>query len=163
LFLNDGAGTFRELPDAFHFAAPPQGSFTGMAAADYDGDGRLDLYLCCYGYFQNESQYGYPVPYDDAQNGPPNFLFRNQLAEDGGPAMSAAWFDYDLDGRPDLYVSNMWTAPGQRIVADPAFPGSRADDALYRGHTMGNALFHNLRGGKFAENAVQQGVSMGRW
>ena len=23
--------------------------------------------------------------------------------------MSAAWFDYDGDGRPDLYVSNIWS------------------------------------------------------
>ena len=41
--------------------------------------------------------------------------------EDLGPGMSAAWFDYDGDGRPDLYVSNMWSASGQRVVNDPAF------------------------------------------
>ena len=84
LFLNNGDGTFRNLPNAFRFAKPPQGSFTGMAAADYDGDGRLDLYLCCYVYFQSEDQYRYPVPYHDARNGPPNFLFRNHLDKDGG-------------------------------------------------------------------------------
>ena len=54
-----------------------------MAAADYDLDGRVDLYLCTYIYFQSEDQYRYPVPYHDSQNGPPNFLFHNELTGDG--------------------------------------------------------------------------------
>jgi len=84
LFLNQGDGTFRHKPEAFRFANPAQGTFTGMAAADYDCDGRLDLYLCTYIYFQSEDQYRYPVPYYDSRNGPPNFLFHNQLTADGG-------------------------------------------------------------------------------
>ena len=46
---------------------------------------------------------------------------RRRVSPIVGPGMSAAWFDYDGDGRPDLYVSNMWTACGQRIVEDQAF------------------------------------------
>ncbi len=124
LFLNNGDGTFRLRNDAFKFATIPQGSFTGMAAADYDRDGRLDLYLCCYLFFQTEAQYRYPVPYHDAQNGPPNFLFHNQLDEEGNGrfedvtaetglnqnnnrfSFAPAWCDYDGDGWPDLYVAN---------------------------------------------------------
>ncbi len=45
LFLNDGT-TLRHKPGAFRFQTSPQGTFTGMAAADYDRDGRIDLYLC---------------------------------------------------------------------------------------------------------------------
>ena len=124
LFLNNGDGTFRLREDAFQFATPPQGTFTGMAAADYDRDGKLDLYLCTYLFFQTEAQYRYPTPYHDAQNGPPNYLFRNRLTPDGTGAFedvttstgldqnnnhfsfAPAWCDYDNDGWPDLYVAN---------------------------------------------------------
>ena len=74
LFLNEGGGKFRQKPDAFQFATPPQGTFTGAAVADYDRDGWLDIYFCLYVYYQGADQYKYPSPYYDAQNGPPNFL-----------------------------------------------------------------------------------------
>jgi FimV-like protein len=123
LFLNDGKGRFSEYRDAFRFATPPQGSFTSVAAADFDRDGRLDLYFCCYVYYQSEAQYRYPVPYHDAQNGPPNFLMRNRMNESPGYfedvtassgiahnnnrfSFAAAWCDYNGDGWPDLYVTN---------------------------------------------------------
>jgi Flp pilus assembly protein TadD len=124
LLLNDGHGRFSVREGAFRFARPPQGSFTGMAAADYDRDGSVDIYLCTYFYFQSEAQYRYPVPYHDAQNGPPNFLFRNRLQPDGSGyfedvtettginqnnnrfSFAAAWCDYDGSGWPSLYVAN---------------------------------------------------------
>jgi tetratricopeptide (TPR) repeat protein len=124
LFLNKGDGTFALRPDAFRFRTPLEGSCTGMSAADYDRDGRIDLYLCTYTYFQSEDQYRYPIPYHDARNGPPNFLFRNQLEMDGSGifedvtertglsennnrfSFAPAWCDYDGDGWPDLYVAN---------------------------------------------------------
>jgi len=74
MFINDG-GAFRHNPEAFRFATPRQGTSTSMAAADYDRDGKVDVYLCTYIYYQSEDQYTYPVPYHDARNGPPNYLF----------------------------------------------------------------------------------------
>ena len=78
LFQNRGDGTFALKRDAFRFAQQPQGTFTHAAAADYDGDGRLDLYLCTYMYYLGLDQYHYPIPYYDARNGPPNCLFHNE-------------------------------------------------------------------------------------
>ena len=123
LLLNRG-NKFELRTDAFAFATMPAGGFTGMAAADYDRDGKLDLYLCTYVYFQTEAQYTYPSPYHDAQNGPPNFLFHNRLNADGSGqfvdvtadtginennnrfSFAPAWCDYNEDGWPDLYVAN---------------------------------------------------------
>jgi tetratricopeptide (TPR) repeat protein len=123
LLLNDGK-TLHLRDDAFRFATRPAGGFTGMSAADFDRDGKLDLYLCCYVYFQSEAQYTYAAPYHDAENGPPNFLFRNRLNADGSGyfddctattgidennnrfSFAASWCDFNDDGWPDLYVAN---------------------------------------------------------
>jgi tetratricopeptide (TPR) repeat protein/peroxiredoxin len=120
LFLNEGGGKFRRKPDAFKFASPPQGTFTGAAIADYDRDGWLDIYFCLYLYYQGTSQYKYPSPYYDAQNGPPNFLMRNNRDGTFQDVTAASglnqnntrysfccgWNDYNRDGWPDLYVVN---------------------------------------------------------
>jgi tetratricopeptide (TPR) repeat protein len=120
LFMNEGGGKFRERPHAFRFAQPPQGTFTGAAIADYDRDGWLDIYFCLYTYYQGAAQYRYPLPYEDAENGPPNFLMRNNrdgtfvdvTAQSGLNANNTrysfccGWNDFNADGWPDLYVVN---------------------------------------------------------
>lgn len=120
LFANMGNGRFEPQPDAFRFARAPQGTFTSAAVADYNRDALLDVYFCVYNYYKGLNHHQYPSPYYDAQNGPPNYLFRNRgdgtfedvTAESGMDqnnhrfSFAAAWCDYDNDGWPDLYVAN---------------------------------------------------------
>ena len=52
----------------------------GLSAADYDNDGDLDVYVCGYspmGQTSPEDIFANPVPYEDAHNGAPNYLFKN--------------------------------------------------------------------------------------
>ena len=120
LFLNEGHGKFRLSAEAFPFASVPQGTFTGAALADYDRDGWLDIYFCLYVYYQGTDQYKYPTPYYDANNGPPNFLMRNNrdgtfrdvTAQSGlnqnntRYSFCCGWTDSNQNGWPDLYVVN---------------------------------------------------------
>jgi Flp pilus assembly protein TadD/peroxiredoxin len=120
LFLNDGGGKFRQKPNAFRFANPPEGTFTGAAIADYDRDGWVDIYFCLYSYYQGADQYRYPCPYFDAENGPPNFLMRNRrdatfvdVTRESGLHVNnsrfsfcCGWGDPDNNQWPDLYVVN---------------------------------------------------------
>jgi len=120
LFVNQGDGTFSLRRDAFRFARPPQGTFTHAGIADYDGDGRLDIYFCTYMYYLGLDQYHYPIPYYDARNGPPNCLFHNQgdgtfvettertglNADNDRYSFACAWGNSNGNGLPDLFVAN---------------------------------------------------------
>ena len=120
LFQNRGGGNFALKPDAFTFATPPAGTFTHAAVADYDRDGRLDVYFCLYSYYLGLDQYHYPSPYFDARNGPPNFLMHNEgggkfvdrttaaglNAENDRFSFACAWGDISGSAGPDLYVAN---------------------------------------------------------
>jgi tetratricopeptide (TPR) repeat protein len=140
LFRNLGGGKFHLKPDAFHFENQPRGTFTEAAVADYDRDGWLDIYFCLYAFYQGTDQYRYPMPYYDAENGPPNFMMRNNRDGTFGDvtkrsgldqnntrfSFCCAWGDYNGDLWPDLYVvndfgrKNLYRATGAGTFTDVA-------------------------------------------
>jgi tetratricopeptide (TPR) repeat protein len=140
LFRNLGGGKFRAKPDAFHFENAPRGTFTGAAIADFDRDGWLDIYFCLYAFYQGTDQYRYPMPYYDAENGPANFMMRNNRDGTFGDvtrqsglnqhntrfSFCCAWGDYNGDQWPDLYVvndfgrKNLYRANGDGTFTDVA-------------------------------------------
>jgi len=111
---------------------PTNESTASLSAADYDLDGQLDIYVCCYApnkssdttAFQTIGATARRFVYHDDNNGPENFLlknvtgaskkisFRNVTNETGINtnnrkwSFAASWEDFDMDGDPDLYVAN---------------------------------------------------------
>jgi len=119
VLANGGTGTF--TPAAAILS--PEGMPYSLAAADFDADGDLDLYVCCYaqrGTAVEQRFLARPRPYHDAGNGSRNLLLRNDrnfrfrdvtracgLDENNRRfSFAAAWEDYDNDGDLDLYVAN---------------------------------------------------------
>ena len=110
IMKNEGDSTFRRA-----YTTKSQGVITSLACADYDNDGYLDIYVCCY-----EVPGIGPLPFHDANNGCPNTLFRNDgnwvfndkthvagLNENNARfTWAACWEDFDNDGDLDLYVAN---------------------------------------------------------
>ncbi len=123
LLQNDGQARFRDVTFAVGLGDIHLPTQTAEWA-DYDNDGDLDLYI------GNEEM--------------PSQLFRNDgrgtfedVAASAGVtneryAKGVAWGDYDDDGFPDLYVSNL-------------------------GHP--NRLYHNNRDGTFSDVASELGVT----
>ena len=107
LYKNDGKGHFTDVTAATGVGG---GDLSHRSASwgDYDNDGRLDLYVATYG-----SCYG-PAQPDQLfhQNADGTFtdvssLIKPQLPPGTeGRGFQAAWFDYNGDGRQDLYLAN---------------------------------------------------------
>jgi hypothetical protein len=156
LYHNNGNGTFTDVTAKAgldHFNDPQFGPLWAVTAAwvDVNNDGLLDLFVVNYmqwAYsdqplcsFRGVADYCHPKFYKPQ----PDQLFLNKgdskfedvsaawgIRDHPGKGMGVGVADYDLDGRPDLFVTN---------------------DASY------NFLFHNL-GNKFEEVAFDAGVAL---
>jgi hypothetical protein len=123
VLANDGRGRFRERPSGLEAGDLGRSTPIAAAAADYDLDGDIDVYVCSYVFWRGAAGSAgsrLPLPYHEAQNGAPNFLLQNQgdgrfvdataaaRLDRGNDRFSfaASWGDYDGDGHPDLYVAN---------------------------------------------------------
>jgi len=105
LFHNRGDGTFEEtgmLAGASHSEDGKEESGMGLAAGDYDNDGRIDLFVTN---FVNETNTLY--------RGEGSGLFFDESARSGtGPqslpyvGWGTEFFDFDNDGWKDLFVAN---------------------------------------------------------
>ena len=138
LYHNNGDGTFTECAEKMGLALVK--FVKGVATADYDGDGRPDLYLSIRKgnnlLFHNDG----PVPGSDPKAG--LFRFSEVAAKAGvlGPDHSfPTWFfDYDQDGLPDIYVGGYHIDDVSDVVADYLhLPTKGTKPKLYRNNGDG--------------------------
>jgi hypothetical protein len=97
LYRNDGGGVFTRLANI-----PPvrSGGYSrGGAWADYDNDGRVDLFVV------NEKSSRNFLFHNDGSNSFMRIL-TGAIATDIGNSYGCAWADYDDDGYQDLFVAN---------------------------------------------------------
>ncbi len=152
LYHNNGNGTFTDVSEKAGVACGEDGDFgMGAAAGDFNGDGRQDLYVTNYGrnrLFQN--------------NGNGTFTDITGKAGVGAPNWStcATWFDYDNDGKLDLFVSSFvqYSANGSIFCGDNK-AGRRYYCIPRVFKPRASFLFHNQGDGKFADVSKASGIA----
>lgn len=145
LYRNNRDGTFTDV--TVKAGLTGHGYGIGVAVGDYDNDGHEDLFVV--GVHENHLY---------RNNGDGTFTDVTQAAGLGGEqtaglwGISAAWIDYDNDGRLDLFVSNCcdW-APGVDPICGGMTPQTRVycHPDRYRAERM--QLFHNNGDGTFTD------------
>jgi enediyne biosynthesis protein E4 len=181
LYHNNHDGTFTDIAEAAGVAAG--GWSAGCGFADYDRDGRLDLFVSRYvkidldhlpefGKDKTCEYRGIAVQCGPrGLQGDTDFLFHNdgngRFTEVGAKAgvsdprayfgLGIAWFDYNADGWPDLYVANdstpnfLYLNQKDGTFKDVAFPMGVAvsEDGAEQG-SMGVAVGDYERSGRFS-------------
>jgi hypothetical protein len=158
LFRNRGDGTFEDVTEGS--GADARGYGMGVAAGDYDGDGRVDLYV---------TQLDRNVLLHNEGGGRFQDVTARAGVADGGWSTSSAFLDYDGDGRLDLVVLHYvnWS-PSVELecqsitgAADYCSPGSyNAPSAatLYRNN--GNGTFTDVAEAAGLRGAVGTGLGV---
>jgi hypothetical protein len=108
LYRNTGAGRFVDATASMGLA----GSLSNRSSSwgDYDNDGRIDLYVTTYGVCDGPAHPDQLFHNDGGRFTDvsslvqPNYSSTPDLGN--GRGFQTAWFDYNADGRQDLYVAN---------------------------------------------------------
>jgi hypothetical protein len=150
LYHNNGDGTFTDVTDRTGVGA--DGLFgMGVAVGDYDNDGFPDLYVV---------GYDHSILYHNNGDGTfTDVTARARVRNDGKWGSSAAWFDYDHDGKLDLVIANYvkWS-PETNVWCGDRKPGYRGycHPNTYPGE--GPTLYHNNGDGTFTDVSQSSGV-----
>jgi len=152
LYRNNHDGTFTDVTEKAGVGCGKMGNFgMGAAAADFDGDGWQDLYVTNYGknvLFRNKGNGTFTDVTDDAGVGAPNW------------STCATWFDYDNDGKLDLFVSSFvqYSASGSLFCGDNK-QGRRYYCIPRVFKPRPSFLFHNEGNGKFSDVSKSSGIA----
>jgi len=151
LYLNDGRANFTDSTAGSGLDVPLYGM--GVAAGDYDNDGRVDVFVSGVrgnALFHNEG----------------GGKFRDVTAAAGARGSAdawstgATWLDYDNDGQLDLFVSNyvQWSEEIDSKVAYTLVGVGRAYGPPMNFQGAFPSLFHNEGGGRFADVSEKAGM-----
>jgi len=149
LFHNNRDGTFTDVTEKAGVSGT--GYAMGVAAADFDNDGWVDLFVT--GVRTN-------TLYRNRGDGTfEDVTERAGLVSDGRWSIAAGWLDYDNDGLLDLFLVRY-------CVWDPAHePYCGEQKAGYRTYchpryyeALPNALYHNEGNGRFRDVSRESGI-----
>ena len=149
LYRNLGGMKFKDVTAEAGLAGA--GYSNGAAAADYDNDGHVDLFVA--GVRGNHL-------YRNLGKGKFEDVTEKAGIKGGAWAIAGGWFDYDNDGRLDLFVANYlkWSPENPPYCGDPARKiRSYCHPRLYEG--LPSALYHNRGDGTFEDVSVQSGIA----
>lgn len=152
LLRNNHDGTFTDVTEKAGLLGAGLGFCFGVAVADYDNDGRSDIFICNAGrnalYHNNgDGTFTDVTAGSGLDRKPDNVL-----------SVGAAWFDYDNDGRLDLIVTNytVWTPESdQKCLRDPEHE-EYCTPTLYK--SVASRLYRNLGNGRFEDVTESSGI-----